>query len=62
MFEGLTNNLKGAFKLLSGQGKLTEANMREAMRQVRQALLAAAVNYDVAQEYVTRVTEQASGQ
>jgi len=62
MFEGITENLTGALRSFVGRGKLTEANIREGMRHVRQALLEADVNYDVATEFVNKVTEQAVGQ
>ena len=55
MLEGLTQNLSKALSVFSRSGRLTEANIREGMRQVRQALLEADVNYDVAQEFVQRV-------
>ncbi len=61
MFEGISKNLKGALSFLD-RGKMTEANIREGMKQVRQALLEADVNYDVAQEFMDRVTEQAVGE
>ncbi len=60
MFEGITQNLKSALSFIE-RGRLTEANIREGMRQVRQALLEADVNYEIAQEFVERVTEQAVG-
>ena len=61
MLEGITKSLSGALSVLGKGGKLTEANIREGMRQIREALLEADVNYDVAQEFVSRVTEQAVG-
>jgi signal recognition particle subunit SRP54 len=62
MFEGITENLSGALSFFRGQIKLTEANIREGMRQVRQALLEADVNYDVAEEFTEKVTQEALGQ
>ncbi|MGH7201133.1 MAG: signal recognition particle protein, partial [Planctomycetaceae bacterium] len=56
-----TNNLRGALAFID-RGRLTEANIREGMRQVRQALLEADVQYDVAQEFIHRVTEQSVGE
>ncbi len=61
MFEGITQSLTDAIGNIA-RGKLTEANIREGMRKVRQALLEADVNYDVAQEFTNRVTEQAVGE
>ncbi len=60
MFEGITKSLTDAIGNIA-RGKLTESNIREGMRKVRQALLEADVNYDVAQEFTNRVTEQAVG-
>lgn len=62
MFEGITQSLTGALSLFRGRGKLTESNIDEGLRAVRQALLEADVNYNVAQEFVDRVAEQAVGQ
>src|SRR4051812_2951479 len=62
MFEGITENLTGALSFFRGRGKLTEANIREGLQQVRQALLEADVNYDVADEFTKRITEEAIGQ
>ncbi len=61
-FEGLTDKLQAAFKKLSGKGKLNEADVREAMREVRMALLEADVNFVVVKDFVRRVTERAVGQ
>ena len=61
-FEGLTDKLQAAFKKLSGKGKLSEADVREAMREVRMALLEADVNFVVVKDFVRRVTERAVGQ
>lgn len=60
MFEGITDNLKNALSFLN-RGRLTESSIREGMQTVRQALLEADVNYDVAQDFIARVTEQAVG-
>jgi signal recognition particle subunit SRP54 len=62
MFEGLTDNLKGALSAFGRSGKLTEANIRDGMREVRKALLEADVNFDVTRDFVNRVTEQAVGE
>ena len=58
-FEGLTDKLQGAFKKLSGKGKLTEADVKVAMREVRMALLEADVNFTVVKDFVKKVTERA---
>lgn len=62
MFQDLTSRLGGALKKLSGRDHLTEELVRDAMREVRMALLEADVNYQVAKEFVARVSEQAIGQ
>ncbi len=61
MFENLTDRLEGVFKKLRGHGRLTEDNIREAMREVRVALLEADVNFKVAKDFVALVTEKAIG-
>ena len=61
-FEGLADKLSNAFKKLKNKGKLTENDVKEAMREVRLALLEADVNYKVAKEFTNRVTERAVGQ
>jgi signal recognition particle subunit SRP54 len=60
-FEGLSDKLEAAFKKLRSKGSLTEADVREAMREVRLALLEADVNYKVAKEFTTTVTDRAIG-
>ncbi len=60
-FEGLSEKLQNAFKKLSGRGKLTEADVKTAMREVRMALLEADVNYAIAKDFVKKVTERAVG-
>ncbi len=62
MFEGIQRNLSEALKRLRGRGRITEANIREAMQEVRKALLDADVNYTVANDFVKRVTERSVGQ
>ncbi len=62
MFDQLSEKLEGVFKKLRGQGKLTEANIEEALREVRRALLEADVNYKVARAFVGRVKDRAVGQ
>ena len=60
-FEGLTQRLAGTFKKLKNRGKLNEADVKEAMREVRLALLEADVNYSVAKRFVADVTEKCIG-
>jgi len=62
VFESLTAKLDGIFSRLRGRGKLTEANIQEAMREVRLALLEADVNFQVVKDFVQRVRDQALGQ
>ena len=62
MFNNLGDRFKDIFKKVSGQGKLTEANMKEALREVRLALLEADVNYGVAKNFVSRIREKALGE
>jgi signal recognition particle subunit SRP54 len=60
-FEGLAEKLSNSFKKLRGKGKLSEADVKEAMREVRLALLEADVNYKVAKELTGKITERAVG-
>ena len=60
--EGLTDKLQGAFKKLNNKGKLNEADVKAAMRDVRMALLEADVNFLVVKDFVKKVTERAVGQ
>ncbi|MDR2486816.1 MAG: signal recognition particle protein [Clostridiales Family XIII bacterium] len=60
-FEGLSEKLQGVFRKLKGKGVLTEADIDEAMREVRLALLEADVNFKVVKEFVATVRERASG-
>ncbi len=62
MFDALGKKLNGVFKQLRGHGKLTEANVRDAMREVRLALLEADVNFKVVRDFVKSVTEKSLGQ
>ncbi len=62
MFEGITESLTSALSLFRRQGKLTEGNIRDGMRTVRQALLEADVNYQVATDFVKNITEEAVGE
>lgn len=60
-FEGLSEKLSAAFKKLRSKGKLTETDVREAMREVRLALLEADVNYKVAKDFTAAIAERAIG-
>lgn len=60
-FEGLTEKLGAAFKRLRGKGRLSEPDVKEAMREIRLALLEADVSYKVVKDFVGRVTEKATG-
>ena len=60
-FEGLTEKLSAAFKKLRGKGRLTEADVKESMREIRLALLEADVSYKVVKDFIKRVTERAVG-
>ncbi len=60
-FDGLADKLSAAFKRLKSKGKLSESDVKEAMREVRLALLEADVNYKVAKDFTNRVTERAIG-
>lgn len=61
MFGGLTEKLANAFKKFRNKGKLTEADVREGMREVKLALLEADVNFKVVKEFIKAVTERAVG-
>ncbi len=62
MFDSLSDKLEDALKSVQGKGKINELNVAETMREVRRALLAADVNYDVAREFTARVKEEALGE
>src|SRR6266849_6046294 len=62
MFEGIQRGLGEALKKLRGRGRLTEANVREGLQEVRTALLDADVNFTVANDFIARVTERSLGQ
>jgi signal recognition particle subunit SRP54 len=61
MFDNLTEKFNRTFKHLKGQGKLSEKHLKEAMREVRLALLEADVNYKVAKQFVADLSDQALG-
>ena len=60
-FEGLSDKLSAVFKKMRNKGRLKESDIKEAMREVRLALLEADVNYKVAKEFVANVTAKAVG-
>jgi signal recognition particle subunit SRP54 len=62
MFESLTDKLGSALRNLRGVGQLSEANMADALKEVRTALLAADVHFKVARDFVERVQQQCVGQ
>ncbi len=62
MFDNLSEKLERSFKLLKGEGKITELNVAETLKEVRRALLDADVNYKVAKDFTNRVKEKALGQ
>ncbi len=62
MFQSLTEKLSNAFKRFRNKGKLTEADVREGMREVKLALLEADVNFKVVKDFVKNVTERAVGE
>jgi signal recognition particle subunit SRP54 len=62
MFENLTDKLDRAFKLLKGQGRITDINVAETLKDVRKALLDADVNYKIAKNFTDSVKEKALGQ
>jgi len=62
MFENLSDKLDRAFKVLKGQGRITEINVAETLKEVRKALLDADVNYKVAKQFTDTVKEKALGQ
>ena len=62
MFENLSERLERSFKILKGEGKITELNVAETLKDVRRALLEADVNYNVAKKFTEEVKEKALGQ
>ncbi|MBR6449159.1 MAG: signal recognition particle receptor subunit alpha, partial [Fibrobacter sp.] len=61
MFSQLTDSLENTLKNLRGQGKLTEENVAESLREVRRAFLAADVNFNVTRDFVKAVKEKSLG-
>ena len=62
MFENLSEKLEQSFKLLKGQGRITEINVAETLKEVRRALLDADVNFKIAKQFTDTVKQQAIGQ
>ena len=62
MFENLSDRLEQSFKLLKGQGRITEINVAETLKDVRRALLDADVNFKIAKQFTEEVKEEALGQ
>ena len=62
MFENLSEKLDRAFKVLKGQGKITEVNVSETIKEIRKALLDADVNYKVAKQFTDTVKAKALGE
>lgn len=62
MFEGLSEKLERSFKILKGQGHITEINVAETLKEVRKALLDADVSFKIAKDFTTTVKEKALGQ
>ena len=61
MFEGLNDRLERSFKILKGQGRITEINVAESVKEIRKALIEADVSYKIAKEFTNRVKEKALG-
>ena len=62
MFDALSGHLQQVFRNLRGLGKISEANVSEALREVRMALLEADVNFKVAKQFVAKVEERVTGE
>src|ERR1017187_6698625 len=62
MFENISENIERAFKVLKGQGKITEINVAETVKEIRKALLDADVNYKVAKTFTDTIKDKAMGQ
>ena len=61
MFENLSERLERSFKILKGEGKITEVNVAETLKEIRRALLDADVSYKVAKDFCSRVKDKAMG-
>ena len=62
MFDRLSERLEGAFKTLKGQGRISEINVAETVKEIRRALVEADVNFKLAKEFTNKVKEEALGQ
>ena len=62
MFENLTDKLERSFKILKGEGRITEINVAETLKEIRRALIDADVNYKVAKTFTDEVKQKALGQ
>ncbi|MCA1760477.1 MAG: signal recognition particle receptor subunit alpha, partial [Bacteroidales bacterium] len=62
MFENLSDKLERSFQLLKGQGKISEINVAETLKEIRRALLDADVNFKIAKTFTDDVKEKALGQ
>ena len=61
MFDNLSSKLERAFKVLKGQGKISEINVAETIKEIRRALLDADVNFKIAKEFTNKVKDKALG-
>ena len=61
MFQSLSDRLDGAFKNLKGEGKLTEINIAQSIKEIRRALVSADVNYKIAKEFTDKIKDEALG-
>ena len=62
MFDNLSEKLDKAFKILKGQGNISEINVAQTMKEIRKALLSADVDYKTAKEFTSKVKDKAIGQ
>jgi len=62
MFENLSEKLEKSFKILKGQGQISEVNVAETMKEIRRSLLDADVNFKIAKDFTNTVKEKALGQ
>ena len=62
MFEGLSDRLDRSFKILKGQGRITEINVAESVKEIRKALIEADVSYKIAKDFTNRIKEKALGE
>jgi signal recognition particle subunit SRP54 len=62
MFDNLSERLEGAFKSLKGEGKITELNVAESVKEIRRALVAADVNYNIAKDFTNKIKDKALGE